>query len=312
MGIDPTHLINHDLQFTQLGDFVNLFAKRTNMQVKLTQWDQPPVSNYCGWDLCYEDYPSLEAYYQTGPLNEIYLRGFLYRDDLSMNIHPNTCEVHHNDFYMGRWFQVKYLADWIKGNGIPPPEAYAKESSDVCWILQNRKRLFEYGQWFGIKHMVIFCDDKHQEWLNYFCDDHWSIEQFVEWGKTELLFVKFQDLVNFNFPDDKPDYYNVFIYDDFEDLRQEAAKWQQPTINIHFETFRPAYETTSLVANWLSYLQYLREEAAKWNLDLKAKFNGKEIEGTIHLKEDDFSPYLAKRLIELFFEYRGWPVKVWF
>ena len=67
--------------------------------------------------------------------------------------------------------------------------------------------------------MITFCNDLHQEWLEYFFKKKWSVDDFINWGKKELIYVKFSELTTFEFPANEPEYYNVFIEDDFADLK---------------------------------------------------------------------------------------------
>ena len=132
------------------------------------------------------------------------------------------------------------------------------------------------------------------------------MEQFINWGKKEFIYVKFQDLVNFDFPGKHPDYYNVFIEDDFEDLQQEYIKWQQPFYDLYF--YCPLNNSISDTQAF-SWMHYLIEEAAKWKLSVNVELHNSVIEGYVLFMAQDFPLYLAKHFITSFFNTRGMKVE---
>lgn len=227
MGIDIVHLTNHNLWFKHTDEFIAQVQQKTGMPVFTETYffDNTPnivaPANFTGWTIATEDNLSLQQYFETGEMLELHAIGN-WRNKLSMYVNPFLLEVSCEDVYMGRWSAVKYLADWIYNNGIPSPKNYEAIPAEVKWIFENRKNLFDFFKLFGTQHlkMLTFCDDKHPEWLDYFFERKWSMDDFINWGKKELIYVKFTELPNFNFPDEQPVYYNIFIEDDFEDLKQ--------------------------------------------------------------------------------------------
>lgn len=227
MGIDPVHLINHNLWFKHTDEFIAQVQQKTGMPVfteRVYDDNRPSIlapPGFTGWLIQTENDLSLQQYFETGELMELYAEG-MGGDGLSMYVNPHLLKVYCEDFYMGRWSSVKYLADWIYENGIPAPEDYETIPVDVKWIFEHRKNLFDFFKLFGTQHpkMLTFCNDKHQEWLDYFFEPKWSMDDFINWSKKELIHVKFSELVNFNFPNEQPGYFNVCIEDDFEDLKQ--------------------------------------------------------------------------------------------
>lgn len=224
MGIDPVHIINHKLAYKKPEEFIQKLKEATDYDTfvgriavsKIVEEIRPP-ENFVGWVTYLEDNDTLEE----RELNRESLREFYLQnntdDEINFYINPHCFDLSGEPFYMGRWFEVKYIADYIREHGIPDKNYYIRE--DANYIFKNRKNLFEYAQQFGSTAMVTFCSDKHQEWLDVFIEENWTLEQFIAWGKKELIYVKFQDLVHFDFPDNNPDYYNVFIHDDFKDLK---------------------------------------------------------------------------------------------
>lgn len=225
MGIDPAHIINHDLYFKHTDELIKNISQRTNLPVFTEMWyfksGTPEVEapdDFKGWTIHSEEGQSLQQHFEEGNMLEFILKG-LTMEDFHLYINPLAAEIRFEDFYMGRWFEVKYLADWIKDNGIPSLQDYAQTNSELPYMLQNRKRLYEYAKNLGTTKMITFCSDKHQEWLDYFFKNKWGIEDFINWGKEKFIYVEFKDLPYFSFPESLENYYNVFIEDDFEDLR---------------------------------------------------------------------------------------------
>ena len=224
MGIDPVHIINHKLAYKKPEEFISKLKVATGFDIFIGRIavtenveEIRPPENFTGWVTYLEDNETLE---ERELNNESLKEYFLHNntdDNIDFYVNPYCFELNGEPFYMGRWFQVKYMADFIKEHGIPDKKYYENENAD--FIFRNRKNLFEYAQQFGTTAMVTFCYDKHQEWLDLFIGEKWTIEQFVAWGKKELIYVEFQDLIHFNFPENNPEHYNVFIYDDFRDLK---------------------------------------------------------------------------------------------
>lgn len=227
MGIDPVHLINHDLWFKHTDEFIAQVQQKTGMPVftEIYYSDYTPnieaPANFTGFTMATENNLSLQQYFETGNLLNLNQKGNR-RNELSMSVNPYLLDVNCEDFYMGRWSAVKHLADWIYKNGMPLPEDYETIPVDVKWIFENRKNLFDFFKLFGTLHpkMLTFCDDKHQEWIEYFFENRWSMDDFISWSKKELVHIKFSELVNFHFPNEQPAFYNICIEDDFEDLNR--------------------------------------------------------------------------------------------
>lgn len=116
------------------------------------------------------------------------------------------------------------MCSLIRQYGLRTFEEYeainATRQVDVCagpYVLREREKVPSAIKKFGSTKMLTFCDDYHDEYLD-FIAENWTFDDFVSWGKKELIFVEFEDLPLFDFPQEKPDYYNVMILDNFSDL----------------------------------------------------------------------------------------------
>jgi hypothetical protein len=87
------------------------------------------------------------------------------------------------------------------------------------YVLQKRKLMQPHIQKFGSTRMLTFCSDNHNEYMDHIAGN-WTFDDFISWGKKEFIFVNFKDLPLFDLPENKPDCYNVFIYDDFSDFKK--------------------------------------------------------------------------------------------
>jgi hypothetical protein len=220
MGIDLTRLANHSMYYNRADKLLEQIEAKTGFRVNIVQevngkYQYTPDGS--GWVVHIEEGKTLQRQMDENDLiqfdrrNEKLEREYFY-------INPYVIHYYAEDFYLGRWSAVKYLADNIREEGLPSSENYDSHTSG--WQLRNRKKYFEYCETLGTTASVIFCDDKHQEWLDHFVDEKWTFEQFVEWGKKEFVFANFNELKDFNFPPaGHKDHYNVFIYDEFKDLR---------------------------------------------------------------------------------------------
>lgn len=124
-----------------------------------------------------------------------------------------------------RWQFTFEMCNLIKDFGLRNFEDYESEQlsnmvdySLGYFLLKKRAEMQPNIAKFGSSKMISFCSDYHDDYLEHIANN-WSFEDFVSWGKKEFIYVEFKDLHLFDFPENKPDYYNVFIYDDFSDLK---------------------------------------------------------------------------------------------
>ncbi|MCB0508007.1 MAG: hypothetical protein R2739_02885 [Chitinophagales bacterium] len=222
MGIDAAHIINHQLTFSNAEEFIHqlkavtgfgTFIKRIRVAKNIEEIHPP--ANFMGWITHLEDDEILDQKIAEDGFRSFYLNGS--SKQISFEINPYCMELQSDEFYMGRWSSVKYMATYIRENGLPNKADYIHD--DNLYMFKNRKNLYEYAQQFGTTEMITFCENKHQEWLDFFYDEKWSLRQFIEWAKKELVFVNFHELNQFDFPEQRPDIFNICIYDDFRDLK---------------------------------------------------------------------------------------------
>ena len=136
--------------------------------------------------------------------------GFIY-------INPYVMENNLPDCYLGRWNHTAEMCNLISQYGLRTFEEYKADDlhrqggvGGGAYLLEDRKKIPSAVSKFGSKQLLTFCDDYHDEYLDYIAEN-WTFEDFISWGKQEFIFVEFEDLPFFDFPEKKPDYYNVMI-----------------------------------------------------------------------------------------------------
>lgn len=218
MGIDITRICNHNLHFTNQEQFVNNLSNAFNCQVVPYYTNDEKLIGADGSmyledtdDKTVQDIIDKKDVLSLNIINSKTTNGYDY-----FYINPFVAEFSQDEYYVGRWHSVKHFAKELKEKGFPTKQFYETNQDDY-WFL-NRKKYYDFIKPIGGTQSVIFCDDHHQKWLDYFADN-WTIEDFIEWGKKDFIFIEFKDLVHFDFPEKKPEYYNVFILDNFEDLK---------------------------------------------------------------------------------------------
>lgn len=231
MGIDNTHIFNHNLQFTTGRQLLDALQQRLRIPAFNTIWGTeeafepiiPLPPNFEGVYISTDNGLTLDDYIRQKELLDFSLitkdndSGFFYiNQHVIKNSLPET--------YMHRWNQTANLCQLIRDYGFRTIADYEAEGIDKLWgydfgvgILAMRAAMLPHLHKWGSTHRLTFCDDKHPEFLD-FIADNWTFEDFISWGKKELIYVDFKDLPYFDFPKHEPDYYNVMIHDDFADL----------------------------------------------------------------------------------------------
>lgn len=309
MGIDATHLINHDLFFKHTDEFIQQVEEITGMPVFVethySKSGKPNVEapeNFVGWTLYTENELTLQEYFEKGGMLELRSKG-TWVNEISMYVNPYLFEVMGDEFYMGRWQNIIDLANWIYKNGIPPTLYYETNTKDSLWFFKQRKNLFNFCSLFKTQQpkMLTFCDDKHGEWLDYFYGDKWSMDDYLRWSKKELIGVNFNELVDFEFPGDNPDYFNVCIEDDFSDLKYPADKWIQPMYELNFVIEKNA---ATQALNYEQLIKTLTEEANNLKLNIETVIENQQVTGHVYWLRKDFQEYLGKHFLTSFFSKR--------
>lgn len=223
MGIDPMRLCNHNLYYTTAMELKDKVAQTTGLPVFQVvvedgEWVEPS-DGFNGWRAIINGTEDLIKEFEPGTCMELYR----YPDDEETNIeltfNPYVLEYYSESSYPGRWFEIHHLMKLIIAHGLPHNDAY--DMHPAKHYLNQRVNYYNEVKPFGASAAIIFCYDHHQECLNYFYEQQWRFEQFVAWGKEQLVFVRFQDLPNIVLQDIDFDkhYLDLFIYDDFSDLR---------------------------------------------------------------------------------------------
>lgn len=231
MGTDNAHIFNHNLKFSNAKELVASLEDRLKLAVFNDIFDgsyNPVVSSPAGFSglLIQTELPlTLEDYVQRKGLlefNHIGLedsRGHFY-------INQQVIENSLAEVYLGRWGNTKHMCRLIRKYGLMSFEEYKAEELTMVvdvmngpYILEDRKNIQPHIKKFGSTAMLTFCSDHHPGFIDHI-EQNWSFADFISWGKKEFIYVDFKDLVHFDFPEKSPDCYNVFIYDDFSDLKQ--------------------------------------------------------------------------------------------
>lgn len=224
MGKDPIHIFNHTLSIKNTTEFIQQLKVITGhevfigrMSVCKTVSESFPPPDFTGWYTLLEDDETLGNMFSKN--GHLFFSSLGLDEYIEIYVYQYCICFSGEQFYMGRWFEIQSMADAIRLHGSLVPKYYeSTEMKNVSNYLLNRKNLFDYSRQFGSTIMVTLCEDIHQKAIANLVVNNWSIESFIEWGKKELIYVNFQDLPQFDFPTQLPDYYNVFIYDDFRDL----------------------------------------------------------------------------------------------
>jgi hypothetical protein len=142
-------------------------------------------------------------------------------------INPYVMENSLDDCYLYRWDDTARMCRLIRQYGLRTFEEYEGMNPKEwglpagSYVLKERSKLPSAIDKFGSTQMLTFCSDYHDEYCDYIAEN-WTFEDFINWGKKEFIFVEFKDLPLFDFPEKKPDYYNVMILDNFQDLQKET------------------------------------------------------------------------------------------
>jgi len=168
----------------------------------------------------------------TPGLDEVMTETLLVKErtsDKNSYINKDLLRLGTNKDYMDSWESVEQMCRWVKLYGMSMPEDVKDERyvPANCYngahVLEYRKHLYQYLRELGVSEIITFCNEMNPSWKTY-RSKGWEMADFIEWGKKELIYVNFSGLATFEFPKEEPDYYRVFIYDDFADLKALEKK----------------------------------------------------------------------------------------
>ena len=227
MNIDNTHLIKHNLRYKTADELVEQITTKWNypvfIEINTSDRFVEAPKNFEGYILEVNDRDSLQEAMDNKDLISGHFKTLSGKKCNNIYINEHLTEYDADEMYLGKWNQTAQMCNWIRKFGMHIPETLAIEK--LSWeyhsgplLLQWRKVCYQYIKRFGAKEMITFCCNKNLEWYNHM-GNGWTMEDFVSWAKKEMIYVDFSDLTNFVFPTQEPDYYKVFIYDDFLDLK---------------------------------------------------------------------------------------------
>ncbi|WP_148041952.1 hypothetical protein [Hanamia caeni] len=230
MGIDNAHIFNHNMHYNNGKELVQKLFERTGLVV---------FNSIMGNDCNYiKDIPDDFVGLNVSTINSLSLDQYLERKELieftnktasgwngTFYINPYVMKNSLDDCCLYRWDDTARMCWLIRQYGLRTFEEYdainATRQMDVQsgpYVLKERCKMPSAIEKFGSTQMLTFCSDYHDEYCDHIAGN-WTFEDFVSWGKKEFIFVGFKDLPLFDFPEKKPDYYNVMILDKFLDLQ---------------------------------------------------------------------------------------------
>lgn len=230
MGIDNTHIFNHNIAYTNSKELFAQLEQRLGYSVVNLVYNK---NNECAIDLpkafdgiviCTDDGLTVDDYIKRNELLE-FSRISTGNDNGGFYINSNVVENSLAEVNLLRWQQTAEMCTLIKEYGLTTFDYYCENKADISvgisggvYLLEERKKMYPHIAKFGSTAMLTFCNDHHPEFLEHIANN-WTFDDFVSWGKKEFIYIDFKDLQLFDFPEKKPAYYNVFIYDDFSDLK---------------------------------------------------------------------------------------------
>jgi hypothetical protein len=233
MGIDNAHIFNHNMHYNNGKELMQKLCERTGLVVSNSimgndcNYIKDILDDFVGLNISTINSLSLDQYIERKELIE-----FHNKTDSGWNgtfyINPYVMENSLEDCYLHRWHDTAHMCRLIRQYGLLTFKEYeaidATRQVDVHtgpYVLKERSKLPYAVDKFGSTQMLTFCSDYHDVYCDHIAEN-WTFEDFVSWGKKEFIFVEFEELPLFDFPDKKPDYYNVMILDKFQDLQSTA------------------------------------------------------------------------------------------
>jgi hypothetical protein len=229
MGIDRSNIINHKLHYTNAATLINQLEQCFQLPVCVSSmyddYDKTthPPDEFDGLSIYTKNGATLDEWILKKELLEFDRvaphdpRGFFY-------MNPHIMKMSLEETYMCRWYGVRDMCSTIKEYGLKKYADYnitkglVTNAAGGSFILQMRENAWPHIKKTGATAMLTFCDDYHSQYVDQI-EEHWSFDDFISWGKKDFIFVDFKDLANFDFPETKPEMYNVMVYDSFEDLK---------------------------------------------------------------------------------------------
>lgn len=230
MGIDTAQIFNHNIQYQNGAELLQQLQLRLGKPVLNCIYDNDnklltELPNDFDGYVIYTNHNTTIDY----SIEKLDLLDFdlISTQKIRGHFYINQFVIYNSlpEIFRPRWQFNFEMCNLIKDFGLRNFEDYDKEElselidhSFGYHLLKERIKMQPSIAKFGSSKMISFCSDYHDVYLDHIANN-WSFEDFVSWGKKEFIYVEFKDLHLFDFPEKKPDYYNVFIYDDFSDLK---------------------------------------------------------------------------------------------
>lgn len=231
MGVDTAQIFNHNIQYQNSAQLLQQLQLHLGKPVTNLIYNSACEcltklpEDYNGYIISTENNTTIE-----NAIEALELLDFTYKspedDSGYFYINPFLIENSLSQIQIPRWQFTAEMCRVIRDFGLHNFDYYEAEDvtrmvdySNGCYLLESRKSMQTHIAKFGSTKMISFCCDYHDVYLEHIANNC-SFDDFVSWGKKEFIYVEFKDLHSFDFPEKKPDYYNVFIYDDFSDLKK--------------------------------------------------------------------------------------------
>lgn len=230
MGIDNAHIFNHNLRFSNAKELMAALEQRLGLPVvnDIYDTDGNRIKGYAegfnGLVIKTEDGMTLDDYIEAGRMLDCCR---ITPEDDSGYFYINRHVVMNSlpDIYLYWWWATMQMCKLIREYGLQSFEYYKEHNITLevdywhgPYVLKQRQAIQTEIAKFGSSEMITLCADHHSEYIDHI-DENWTFDDFVSWGKKEFIYVPFEDLAQFDFPENKPDCFNVFIHDRFLDLK---------------------------------------------------------------------------------------------
>lgn len=229
MGIDNAHIFNHNLKFTNAQELMEELEQRLGLPVVNNVYDvdgnrvKGYPEGFDGLVFNTEDGMTIQDYMDRSQLlvcNRISPQDDSGYFDINHHVLMNSLPK----VYLYNWWPTMHMCKVIRQYGLQTFEEYQAKQITLevdfwhgPYVLKQRLAIQPEIAIFGSTEMLTFCADHHSEYADHIAAN-WTFDDFVNWGKKEFIYVSFEDLPNFDFPENKTDCFNVFIHDRFLDL----------------------------------------------------------------------------------------------
>ena len=233
MGIDNALIFNHNIHYTNAKELITNLERVLNKPVFNCIWDEEYIKHtpypdaFDGFVIHTEDNKTLDDYLKENILIEVERS---CKNDYVGHLYINPYVVMNSlkDVYLYRWQSTMAMCKIIREYGLKTFEEYKEDDvlnevgiGDGAYVLKARQEILSEIIKLGSTKMITICSDYHDVYIDHI-EEGWTFDDFISWGKKEFIFVEFKDLAHFDFPEKRPDCFNVMILDDFSDLNVDS------------------------------------------------------------------------------------------